>query len=604
MDASTTTPSPSTITDVNRTKVYHGSKRVIEAEINFVLNAKRNIDTCMNYARLLLVIRTESIRKSLIDAKMRGVKIRCLTEINKDNLMCCRELMNIVDEVRHLEGIMGNFMISESEYLAPVVFDGQAKVVPKIIYCNINSFVEQQQYFFNMLWNKAETADQRIREIEEGIKPDFIETIRDPYEVQKLVFELINEASKEILCVFSTANAFRRQTKSGAVRLLKKASLRGLKVRILTPFNEKIEKIIKEELEADDTSDVSIKGNRVNHDRNKQKHDDGQNNVNKLKIRFIQPQLQTKVSILVVDGKYSLVAELKDDSKDTSVEAIGLASYSNSKSTVSSYVSILDSWWAQLDLYEQVKESNHQQEKLIKKLQLHDTLQKEFINVAAHELRTPVQPILGLTDILENKNGNIEQYKESISVIARNARRLKHLTEDILDVSRIDGNSLELRSEEFDLVSIINGLLNDYRKYQAPLNRSEISFECNVKNAVVRGDRQRIGQVIQNLLNNALNFTKDGLITISVSRKTQNANKNEWIIIVKDNGRGIDLELMPRLFTKFATKSLHGIGLGLYISKSIIEAHGGRIWAMNNTNQKGATFGFSLPANDNGNITN
>ena len=388
MDASTT-PSPSTIADVNRTKVYHGSKRVIEAEINFVLNAKRNIDTCMNYARLLLAIRTESIRKSLMDAKSRGVKIRCLTEINKDNLRCCRELMNIVEEVRHLEGIMGNFMISESEYLAPVVFDGQAKVAPKIIYCNINSFVEQQQYFFNMLWNKAETADQRIREIEEGIKPDFIETIRDPYEVQKLVFELIDGASKEILCIFSTANAFRRQTKSGAVRLLKKASLRGLKVRILTPFDEKIEKIIKEELEPDDTSDVCINGNRVNHDRNKQKHDDGQNNANKLKIRFIQPQLQTKVSIVVVDRKYSLVAELKDDSKDTSVEAIGLTSYSNSKSTVSSYVSILDSLWAQLDLYEQVKESNHQQEILIKKLQLHDTLQKEFINVAAHELRTP-----------------------------------------------------------------------------------------------------------------------------------------------------------------------------------------------------------------------
>jgi len=216
--------------------------------------------------------------------------------------------------------------------------------------------------------------------------------------------------------------------------------------------------------------------------------------------------------------------------------------------------------------------------------------------VAAHELRTPVQPILGLTDILENKNGNIEQYKEIISVIGRNARRLKHLTEDILDVSRIEGNSLELRNEVFDLVSIINGLLDDYRKDQAGLvNRPEISFECNVENASVLGDRQRISQVIQNLLDNAFNFTKDGLITISVSRKTQNTYTNEWIIIVKDSGKGIDLEMMPRLFTKFATKSLHGIGLGLYISKSIIEAHGGRIWGKNNADGKGATFSFSLP---------
>jgi len=531
-----------------------------------------------------------------MDAKRRGVKVRYLTEITKDNLRCSHELMDIVEEVRHLEGLMSNFMVSESEYLAPVVFDGQTKIAPKIIYCNISSFVEQQQYFFDMLWNKAETADERIREIEEGIKPDFIKTIRDPYEVQKLVFELINGANKEILVMFSTANAFRRQTKSGAVRLLKKASLRGLKVRILTPFDEKVEKIMKEELGTDDNSKASTNGNMVNHDKDKQKQDDQPNNINKLRIRFIQPQLQTKVSMLVVDRKYSLVAELKDDSKDTSVEAIGLTSYSNSKSTVSSYVSILDSLWAQLDLYEQVKESNKQQEILIKKLQRHHTLQEEFINVAAHELRTPVQPILGLTDILENKNGNIEQYKEIISVIGRNARRLKHLTEDILDVSRIEGNSLELRNEVFDLVSIINGLLDDYRKDQAGLvNRPEISFECNVENASVLGDRQRISQVIQNLLDNAFNFTKDGLITISVSRKTQNTYTNEWIIIVKDSGKGIDLEMMPRLFTKFATKSLHGIGLGLYISKSIIEAHGGRIWAKNNADGKGATFSFSLP---------
>jgi signal transduction histidine kinase len=564
--------------DAKRTEADYGIENVVDTELHFFFNAKRRIDACMNYTIQPLAARTEPIKKSFIDAKRTGVKIRYLAEITKDNVDCCRELMEIVDEFRHLEGIMSNIMLSESEYIAPAVVADEGKIPSEIIYCNISSFVEQQQYFFDMLWNKAETADERIREIEEGIKPDFIKTIRDPYEVQKLVFELINGANKEILVMFSTANAFRRQTKSGAVRLLKKASLRGLKVRILTPFDEKVEKIMKEELGTDDNSKASTNGNMVNHDKDKQKQDDQPNNINKIRIRFIQPQLQTKVSMLVVDRKYSLVAELKDDSKDTSVEAIGLTSYSNSKSTVSSYVSILDSLWAQLDLYEQVKESNKQQEILIKKLQLHDTLQEEFINVAAHELRTPVQPILGLTDILENKNGNIEQYKEIISVIGRNARRLKHLTEDILDVSRIEGNSLELRNEVFDLVSIINGLLDDYRKDQAGLvNRPEISFECNVENASVLGDRQRISQVIQNLLDNAFNFTKDGLITISVSRKTQNTYTNEWIIIVKDSGKGIDLEMMPRLFTKFATKSLHGIGLGLYISKSIIEAHGGRI---------------------------
>ena len=310
-----------------------------------------------------------------------------------------------------------------------------------------------------------------------------------------------------------------------------------------------------------------------------------------LDIRYIAQMSETKATILVADRKDSLVMELKDDAKPVFSQAIGLSTYSNSKAGVLSYVAIFENLWKQSELYDQLMIAHEQ-------VTMHDKMQKEFINVAAHELRTPVQPILGLTDILGSKKGNIEQYQEYISVISRNARRLKDLTEDILDVSRIDGKSLDLRNEVFDLVSTINGLLDDYRKDQAGLaNRSEISFESKFSSILVMGDRQRISQVIHNLLDNALNFTKDGLITISVSKKTQNAN--EWNITVKDNGKGIDLEMMPRLFTKFATKSQHGIGLGLYISKSIIEAHGGKIWAENNTNEKGATFSFTLPAGTN-----
>jgi signal transduction histidine kinase len=224
-------------------------------------------------------------------------------------------------------------------------------------------------------------------------------------------------------------------------------------------------------------------------------------------------------------------------------------------------------------------------------------MQREFINVAAHELRTPVQPILGLADLLSRKKGDIEQYQEFITIIGRNARRLKHLTEDILDVSRIDGNLLELREDAFDLVKTIMELLDDYKKDQAGfVSGLDISFESNVDAALVRGDKQRICQVIQNLLDNAFNFTKSGSITVSLSATTLNAK--EWNIAVKDTGKGIDSEIMPRLFNKFATKSENGIGLGLYISKSIVEAHGGKIWANNNTDSDGATFGFCLSTED------
>jgi signal transduction histidine kinase len=215
--------------------------------------------------------------------------------------------------------------------------------------------------------------------------------------------------------------------------------------------------------------------------------------------------------------------------------------------------------------------------------------------MAAHELRTPIQPILGLADILGSKKGSIEQYQEYISIISRNARRLKLLTEDILDVARIDGKSLELRNNVFDLVSTINDLLDDYKNDESLARKYQIAFECKFKKALVFGDSQRIRQVIHNLLENALNFTKQGIIKLSLSESTKKVDVKEWSLAIKDEGKGIDSEIIPRLFTKFATKSEHGIGLGLYISKSIIEAHGGKICGENNKDGNGATFTFSLP---------
>ena len=236
MDAS---DSSSVSGDAERTEAYYGVENVIDAETRFFLNAKRRIDACMNYTRPALAVRTESIKKSFVDAKSRGIKLRYLTEITKDNMDYCKEMIEIADEFKHLKGITSNFMLSETEYIAPAVFTGEVKIASKIIYSNINLFVEQQQFFFDMLWNNAETAGQRIRELEEGVRADFIDTIRDPYQVQRLVFDLVRQAREEILVIFSTANAFQRQIKSGAVESLKEAAnLGGVKVRILTPFND------------------------------------------------------------------------------------------------------------------------------------------------------------------------------------------------------------------------------------------------------------------------------------------------------------------------------------------------------------------------------
>ena len=226
-------------------------------------------------------------------------------------------------------------------------------------------------------------------------------------------------------------------------------------------------------------------------------------------------------------------------------------------------------------------------------LTVHDKLQREFINIAAHELRTPLQPILGLSEILESQFG---ERSEEMKVIARNARRLERLTQDILDVSKIESGALTLNIQTIDLDEAISSVIIDYRNNLAHAIRTEnakkekVKIEYEPKKLMVKGDRDRIQQVMSNLINNALRFTKEGAIIV----KTQVIDDLAQIT-VKDTGSGIDPEIMPRLFEKFVTKSEKGTGLGLYISNNIVQAHGGKMWAENNADGKGATFAFTLP---------
>ena len=237
----------------------------------------------------------------------------------------------------------------------------------------------------------------------------------------------------------------------------------------------------------------------------------------------------------------------------------------------------------------ELDESNKQLSQANQQLKVHDKMQREFINIAAHELRTPVQPILGLSEVLRSKAKD-EKQRIIADIISRNAKRLQGLAEDILDVTRIESHSLKLRKEEFNLNDIIVNCIND----ATITHRKNVKLLYEPKDVIVEGDKGRISQVVSNLLNNAFKFTTDGSISISIISE-ENEEDGKVIVSIKDTGTGIDLELFPRLFSKFATKSFAGTGLGLFIAKSIIEAHGGKIWAENNPDGKGATFRFSLP---------
>lgn len=251
-------------------------------------------------------------------------------------------------------------------------------------------------------------------------------------------------------------------------------------------------------------------------------------------------------------------------------------------------------------LREREKEIRVQYEKLKKT----DKAQKEFINVAAHELRTPIQPVLGLSEILHSKIKDTKQ-RELLGVITRNAKRLQRLSDDILDVTRIESQSLILNKEQFNLNDVLSTAIQDHKieieKTNSNLKLLYENVDNNDDNIFVVADRTRLIQVISNLIRNAIKFTKEGVISINARKETtdydndNNNNNNQVVISVKDTGSGIDPDILPRLFSKFATKSFEGTGLGLFISKSIIENHGGRIWAVNNADGKGATFSFSIP---------
>jgi signal transduction histidine kinase len=241
----------------------------------------------------------------------------------------------------------------------------------------------------------------------------------------------------------------------------------------------------------------------------------------------------------------------------------------------------------------ELKKANNYLMSINEQLKTHDKMQNEFINIASHEMKTPTQSILLHSSLLFAQP---EVREESIEAIRRSATRLQRLTNDILDVTRIESHTLKLNKERFNLKDIVTGLLEEY---DAEVDSGRIQLIYDPKDIFVSADKSRIIQVISNLLNNAIKFTQEGSIHVTTEKKTDNNSKNgdyNFVVVsVIDTGTGIDPKILPKVFSKFTTKSDMGIGLGLYISKNIVEAHGGKIWTENNMAGRGATFYFSLP---------
>jgi two-component system, OmpR family, sensor histidine kinase VicK len=509
----------------------------------------------------------DKLRKKKEKQKEEFNKLRWIINVDKDSLNLVKIFLDLGFQIRHVKNMLPiNFGVSDKEVALTIEKMEGGKMSSSFLISNEPLYVNHFNSLFEEIWKNGIDAAERVKDIEAGVDLAYIEVISRSSRSQELYQDIVKSASKEILWIFPTTNAFLRQDKMGAIPLaIQAARERNVKVKILVPANRSIEEKVQQ-----------LKQNCISCP---------------IDVRYIQQMSETMATILVVDRKHSLVMELKDDSKSTFHDAIGLSTYSNSKAGVLSYVAIFENLWKQSELYEQLVNAHEQ-------LKVHDRMQKEFINIAAHELRTPVQPIIGLSEVVLSNIKDPEQ-AELLAVVSRNAKRLHKLTEDILDVTKIESQSLNLNKEQFNLTYLISGVLEDFRNsLEKKGSNIRLALYEPVDSVVVKADKGRITQVISNLLSNAVKFTKDGEISVNVIKRKNADSREEVMVSIKDTGAGIDSEIMPKLFTKFATKSEMGgggTGLGLFISRSIIETHGGRIWAENNKNERGATFSFSLP---------
>lgn len=532
---------------------------------DIVCNANKELCICGDFT-LPDFIMTERIRQTFQDSKAKGTRIRLITEITRDNLNSCKQIMKFA-EVRHLEKLVGNFAINDFEYF------GQAQgnaFASNLIYRNDRRMVEQQRYIFENLWNNAIIQHDKMSSLEVGVDPEEIKVLSDPHEIRKTYLSLIKSAVSEISLIIATPNALQRNYKGGIISMLIEASeKRNVSVNLVIP-----------------TYEIDVKDEFL-------PIESLSKNLN-FRIKSIVPPTRKthliKTTFLIVDKKSILIIDVKDDTQENFIEAVGYATYHTSKSRTESYNFIFDTIWRQADLHESLMEANKNLLYSYQKLEEHDAMEKEFINIAAHELRTPSQSIIGYSEMLKNLPERNKQYE---AAILRNAERLFSLVINMLNIARIESQTMKLNKTVFDLNVKIQNVIKDIHQQTELSNIDKVKIEfIPIEKVHITADKEKIFEVFANLINNAIKFTKQGTIIINLKKEDKT---NQAIVTFKDNGPGIDPDIIPHLFSKFKTKSEKGLGLGLYISKNIVEAHGGKIEAHNNPNSKGATFVVTLP---------
>ena len=591
--------------------------------IDFVNRVEEGLSICTSIGHLKLLDVTKPLLQvyvELLSKQKKGIMkegIRWLTYIdnNKKDMELVKKFLRIGIEIRHSDHLPPlNFAISDKQFVGSLEKIVDRKMFERILHSTEPLYMKHFQTIFKELWKEGIGAQERIRQIETGIAAETTKVIENPIQSKNLFLQILEEAQEEIMVIFPSVNSVKRQSKIGLFNLLKLKNQQNFRIRILSPRIDTIMEILL--LEYSKERD---------------------NRIDNIAVREIPRLDEIRSTILMVDKKQLLAMEIKDDNKETFEEGIGLVTYSTSHPTVLSYITIFETLWIQTEMFENVRISN---EKLVES----EELEREFINTAAHELRTPTQAIMGYTelnaeiidDILktaelskdEKLKRNVIQLHKHIDAVSRNSERLNELINNLLDVARIESNrlnSLQLRKEKLDLIKEINDLL----KTELGKKIIDQNIKINVINddidehCLVYADRLRINQIFNNLIGNAIKFShQNGKIDIIIKENASNikeldSGKKETIVDslqsknmekikgnkprgqilvgIFDIGKGISPKIMPKLFEKFITDSDTGTGLGLYITRNLVEAHGGKIWAFNNADGVGSTFVFTLP---------
>lgn len=566
-----------------KTEVIENPSEIEKRLSDFIRNST-NISTCTSIGGIQMIQKYfldlhKETMKNYVSGKYKGT--RWITTVNDEKeALSLKKILNDSMVVRHVRNLsaLTNFAFNDDVFISSVDRMKDGNLMTSLVVSNDPLYLDHYRSIFEEVWKSSQKLEDRLMDIQESISNN-ISVIYDPEQAIALARKLFESAKQEILIMLSSPNAALRLDQNKEFMALNNISRKGIKVKVLVPkkrvIDNKVTKIVSK--------------------------------YPFIKFRFLPFTSLFLVGTAIIDRQHIISYEIKNDTKKSYSDAVRLCLFIDSAATALSYGTLFENLWKQTDLYKQ--------------LQSIEKIQNDFINIASHELRTPVQSIMGFAEILLKDLGDSPNNKKQVDAIRRNANRIKELVNRLIDVTQIDNKLLILRTETFDFKALISEVIKEQSSMRSEKSTtSRITLSCmyrydsewhhligrsNQDPILITGDRIRLSQVMMNLLDNAyeaISLAKDnnGTILIKIEKILQQVSTTnkpkQWLqVSIADNGSGIHPDIIPRLFTKFTTNTSNGIGLGLYFSREIIKEHGGKIWAKNNDSGIGSTISFRLP---------